>query len=216
MRKKNWNAVLPRELFAYADQKDVRLIRDGDELLEAVLNSLSNLGKKLQGETPHSQFLWNEIRKNVYRPKDECVFADLVKEHLQSELVSRGIIPTREVEIRRGQETDIHVDAVAKVEGSAYQKVSVVIETKCSWNPGLESDLEGQLAGRYLRDSQCRHGVYLVGWFTSDKWDHQDYRLGRSSRDKKSLQKALDDKAVNLSKEGAKIRAVVLDASLRS
>ena len=109
--------------------------------------------------------------------------------HLQTDLISRGIIPKREVEIRRGQETDIHVDAVAKEEGGSYETVSVIIETKCSWNTELEKDMESQLAGRYLQDNQCQHGIYLVGWFTSDKWDDEDYRRRRlTSSDKSALQ----------------------------
>jgi hypothetical protein len=215
-RKKNWRPPTPIELFALADQKDARLVRDGDELLEAVMESLSKLGTKLQGETPLRQFLWNEVAKNSFQPKDEAAFADLVKTHLQADLVSRGIIPKREVEIRRGQETDIHVDAVAKEEGRSYETVSVIIETKCSWNTGLEKDMESQLAGRYLRDNQCQHGIYLVGWFTSDKWDDKDYRRKRlTSSDKSALQANLDAKAAELSKAGIKVRAMILDVSLR-
>jgi predicted NACHT family NTPase len=214
-RKKNWRPPTPSELFALADQKDARLVRDGDELLEAVMESLSKLGTKLQGETPLRQFLWNEVAKNSFQPKDEAAFADLVKTHLQADLVSRGIIPKREVEIRRGQETDIHVDAVAKEDGRPYETVSVIIETKCSWNAGLEKDMESQLVGRYLRDNQSRHGIYLVGWFTSDKWDDKDYRRRRlSSSDKSALQERVGAKAAELSKAGIKVRAMILDAGL--
>jgi predicted NACHT family NTPase len=215
-RKKNWQPPTPGELFALAEQKDARLVRHGGELLEVVMESLSKLATKLQGETPLSQFLWDKVDKNMSRPKDEATFADLVKEHLQTDLVSRGVIPKREVEIRRGQETDIHVDAVSKEEGRSYETVSVVIETKCSWNPGLEKDLESQLVGRYLRDNQCRHGIYLVGWFMSDKWDPQDYRRRRlTPSDKSELQERLDAKATDLSKAEIKVRAMILDAGLR-
>lgn len=215
-RKKNWSPPTPGDLFAFADQRDARLVRDGDELLEAVMESLSKLGTKMQGETPLRQFLWNEVAKNSFRPMDEAAFADQVKLHLQTDLISRGVIPKREVEIRRGQETDIHVDAVSKVDGGSYEAVSVMIETKCSWNPGLEKDMESQLAGRYLRDNPCQHGIYLVGWFTSDKWDDGDYRHRRlTSADKNALQERLDAKAADLSKSGIKVRAMILDASLR-
>lgn len=216
-RKKNWQPPTPGELFAFADQKDARLVRDADELLEAVMESLSKLGTKLQGETPLRQFLWNEVAKNIFRPKDEAAFADQVKLHLQTDLVSRGVIPKREVEVRRGQETDIHVDAVSKKDGGPYEAVSVIIETKCSWNPGLEKDMESQLAGRYLRDNPCQHGIYLVGWFTSDKWADKDYRRKRLTfSDKNALQERLDAKAAELSKAGIKVRAMILDASLRN
>jgi predicted NACHT family NTPase len=216
-RKKNWQPLTSRELFAFIDRKDARLVRDGDELLEAVMDSLASFGTKLQGETPLSQFLWDKVDKKIFRPKDEAAFADLAKDHLQTELVSRGIIPKREVEIRRGQETDIHVDAVSKGEGGLYETVSVVVETKCSWNPKLETDLESQLVGRYLRDNQCRHGIYLVGWFTSDRWDGEDYRSKRlPSSDAGALQQDLEAKAADLSKSGIHVRAMVLDASLRN
>jgi hypothetical protein len=76
--------------------------------------------------------------------------------------------------------------------------------------------MESQLAGRYLRDNQCQHGIYLVGWFTSDKWDDKDYRRRRwSASDKSALQERVGAKAAELSKTGIKVRAVILDASLR-
>ena len=31
---------------------------------------------------------------------------------------------------------------------------------------------------RYLAESACRHGLYLVGWFLCDAWDTGDYRRG--------------------------------------
>jgi hypothetical protein len=77
-----------------------------------LIESLQRLEEKLQGETPAAQFLWDQDGGS-YRPKDEKSFSDYVKIYLEDDLTVRGIIVNREVEIHRGERTDIHVDAVS-------------------------------------------------------------------------------------------------------
>ena len=181
MRKNTWQSPTPGELFQLASQSDLRLVRDGDELLTLVVESLERLEKRLQGETPASEFLWDKIpRKKVYRPKDESALTNFIKLHLETDLKARGIVVNREVEIRRGEETDIHIDAITRARGKTYDRVSVIVEAKGSWNPDLEAALESQLVNRYLRDNACQHGLYLIGWFSCPKWDDQDYRKSNS------------------------------------
>ncbi len=76
--------------------------------------------------------------------------------------------------------------------------------------------MKTQLVDRYLRDSQCKAGLYLVGWFECDQWDEDDYRRSRASAS--SLQIArepFETQARELSQEGLSIQSYVLNAALR-
>ena len=76
--------------------------------------------------------------------------------------------------------------------------------------------MKDQLKDRYLRDNQCRHGIYLVGWFLCDRWSRGDYRRGDTP--KWTLSKAasfFEEQANELSDSRTAIRAFVLDASIR-
>lgn len=150
------------------------------DLLEVVIESLERLQARLQGETPLAQLLWNFGDRT--RPKDEEALSDFVKDHLQNDLQQRGVIASREVEIRKGrggapgEETDIHVSAVRVPErGRPHSDVvRLIIETKGNWHSELLTAMKTQLVDRYLADNDCRHGLYLVGWFNSPQWDDSD------------------------------------------
>jgi len=80
----------------------------------------------------------------------------------------------------------------------------------------LTTAMETQLVQRYLRDSSCTHGLYLVGWFRCSLWDGDDGRQGDTpSYDKTHAQSLLDTQATLLSnQQGVHVRAVVIDTSL--
>jgi hypothetical protein len=90
---------------------------------------------------------------------------------LRDDLNQRGIVIGREVQPRRGQRTDIYVEAVARgVSDPSLQTVTVVIEVKGCWNAEVQTAVDSQLVGDYLRANGLTHGVYLVGWFVCDIW----------------------------------------------
>ena len=108
------------------------------QLLSLISESLDRLEEKLQGETSASEFLWNKIDDCQYIPKDENSFSNYVKIHLDDDLKTRGIIVNREVEIRRGEITDIHVDAILfKDRKDIIDILKAIIEVKGCWNPEL-------------------------------------------------------------------------------
>jgi hypothetical protein len=191
----------------------MRLVESGDQLLDVVLESLRRLQVKLQGETPAAPFLWDGPR-----PKEENQFSDFVKLHLEDDLTARGIIVNREVQIHRGERTDLHVDAVAGDRSDAtYRKITVIVECKGCWHRELDNAMETQLVGQYLRENQCQHGIYLVGWFNCESWDKQDARRQVAERQcptKEGTQLKLDAQAKGLSVDGLHIKALVLDAAL--
>jgi hypothetical protein len=100
--------------------------------------------------------------------------AAYVREHLQGDLVGRGIILNREVQLRpsvapgTGQRTDIQIDAVAKDSArSVVETLAIVVEVKGAWNAELFIAMTSQLRDRYLTGTRVRRGIYLVGWFAS-------------------------------------------------
>ena len=161
--------------------------------------------------------------KKVFRPREEADFSDFVANYLRKKLTgSHGVIINREVEIRsnpggKGERTDIHVDAVAHSEDEAmFERVTVVIEAKGVWNQYVDTAMDTQLADQYLRNSGCKSGIYLVGYFNCPQWDPADPMMDRAKKySLNDLRASLNTQATSLSRDGLKIQAVVLDASLR-
>lgn len=222
-RRNTWIPPDPYHFLRMASDPKVGLINNGGQLLEVLLDSLKRLEAKLQGETPAAIDLWNEVDRNVFRPKDENRFSDYVKRHLDEDIKQRGIVVNREVEIRRGtssskgERTDIHIDAVIRTSnGKTFESISVIIEVKGCWHDELYTAMQTQLVDRYLKDNRCRHGIYLVGLFTCDQWDKEDNRKKQAPEIPISdLQKKMENQAKQLSQNGLTIRAFVMNTVLR-
>ncbi len=210
-RRSTWNGVLPSEIVALANNSNLRLIQNGDQLLEVIIESLKNLDKKLQGETPLSQFLWDKKNNGSYEHKDEESLSDFIKNHLETELTNYSIIFNREVQIRRkmgsrnGEDTDIHVVSLNRDDSSGeVNTIKVIIEVKGCWHPKLLTAMETQLVERYLYQNQCNYGLYLVGWYGERVYPKET---------KDELKKRFENQAKTLSVNKT-IKSFVLDVSL--
>lgn len=229
-RRRTWVTLSPSELLRLCSNTNLRYVASEAELMEVVLETLALMDNELQGNLPLAPFLWNEWdapkpqgkrgpSPKLYRPKDENDFSSFVARFLFDHLQKTGIIINREVEIRPGEFTDIIVDAtIKKQDGISLKKVSVIVEAKGSWHPHLKSAMKDQLVDRYLKQHQCLHGIYLVGWFECSKWNSGDNANGRVSTFASSIEEAqdlLDQQARTLSNHELTVRAVLLNASLR-
>lgn len=239
-RRTSWIPYAPEYILQLTNNAELRLISSEDELLDLVLESLERLQRELKGHGSTAEQLWNAVPisyvnrktgekqkkgehgKKKYLPRDEAALCNFVAAHLNRDLKARGIIINREVEVRlnlgaKGERTDIHIDAVKKnIYPAAFERVTVVIEAKGSWNSGIETDMETQLAEQYLAESACQSGIYLVGWFNCSQWDDDDYRRADSFKHQlQDLKDQLERQALQVSKNGLKITTVLLDASLR-
>jgi hypothetical protein len=97
-RERTWVRVRPKDLLSLTRGSDKRLVRDGDELLEATIESLRRFEQHLhRANTPTIGRLWNQ---KPVTPKDESNLSNEVKMHLDEDLRRRGIIVNREVEVR--------------------------------------------------------------------------------------------------------------------
>ena len=161
--------------------------------------------------------LWNQINKNSFEPKDENDFSDYVKRHLDEDLKGRGIIVNREVQIHRIQRTDIHIDAIMREEREGiFQTISAIIEVKGCWHRDVKTALKNQLIDLYLKDNQCQHGLYLVGWFNSELWRDKDYRKKQvPDWDIEKAQEEFGKQAEEYSDELIDVRAYVIDTGMR-
>jgi hypothetical protein len=84
------------------------------------------------------------------------------------------------------------------------------------WNPDLDVAMENQLVNRYLKDNRCQHGLYLAGWFNCDQWDDNDYRKKQAKKlSKDQAQGKFGGQAVSLSRQGIRVKTLVMDAELR-
>jgi hypothetical protein len=219
-RRQTWRPPEPETLLAFLSQTESVLVEGGEQLLDLIEASLRRLQQGLRGDTPMVRFLW-EPRKDGIAPKSEPDLADFVKNHLSNDLTRHGVVVNREVEIRRGtgtgigERTDVHVDALSRLEGPSYERVSAVIEVKCNWNPNLLSDLREQLAERYLLKSGIGHGIYLVGWFESPSWANSDPRRARTRGvNRLDSKERLTSEAAAATSDGlVSMRVVFLDMS---
>jgi hypothetical protein len=118
----------------------------------------------------------------------ERALSNYVKRHLEQDLKERGIVVNREVEIRQkeggegaatGEIPDLYVSAVSQnSDGNEMKQLVVLIEVKGNWHDELKTAIQTQLVERYLHNNdRATCGLYLVGWFNCQQWDHTEISL---------------------------------------
>lgn len=246
--RSTWRPFSPHEILELLEDEQGRLVRDGNQLLDVIKQSIERLQNHLYGKvpakTPATADLWNEVKRSqalniggavlksdgkdiearsvqkakstssnqfYYIPKDEERLSDYIQRHLTRDIQEKGVIVNREVQVKRGQETDIYVDAENP---ETEERAAVVIEVKGCWNRDLEHSIESQLVNRYIDNSHSSHGLYLVGWFLCDQWHSSDYR--KADTPKMTLEEAqqhFQSKADALTDGRITVFSLVLDAT---
>lgn len=179
-RSSQWAPHPVEVLLELTSKTTARIVNDEDDLLNVIFESLDRFQEALtKSQLPLAASLWNYegagTKRQHYSPKDEEDLSDAVARWLRDDLGPwRGIVVNREVQPRRGQKTDVFVDAISMptVDGDTARRISIVIEVKGCWNPGVQTALEAQLVDEYLKTNGLTHGLYLVGWYMCDRWDH--------------------------------------------
>ncbi|MFI5779592.1 NACHT domain-containing protein [Nocardia sp. NPDC051570] len=216
--RERWRPMSREQLQTLAQNANSTLVRTEADLLECVLETLSQIQFGLQGDTSISPFLWDEGTEQ--KPKSEDRASDLLRYLLNLQLQRRGIVINREVQARRfqpsgmGERTDILIEAITE-NGPDHTALRVVAEVKGCWNKAeLYTALKEQLADRYMRDMHTRLGVYIVLWFDKDSWSTKDNRRRNViNLDLGDLRNELEKQARALDSRGNNIRVVILDAS---
>jgi hypothetical protein len=238
LRTENWIPYAPRYILQLVNNRKARLVANESELLDCIVAVLAELQTDLQSHQAMNEDFWRDVpisfvkkltgwlsgkkHEKFYLPRDEEAFCNVVARYLQKQLASSGVIVNREIVIRpnpgaKGERTDIHVDAVALAgDKTAYERITVVIEAKGIWNDELETAMQTQLRDQYLNQARSKSGIFLVGYFNCPQWDSNDYRYANSKgRTLDGTRQLLEGQAADLSKDGFRIEAVVLDVSLR-
>jgi predicted NACHT family NTPase len=220
-RRKNWSPLKSSELLMLVRDSNARVIESGEQLLNAIIESLDRLEAKLQGDTPRAPFLWDRVEQ-FCRPKDENSLSDFVKAHLQDDLTRLGVIVNREVEVRRvkpngiGERTDILVNAsIPNKWVETRDTVSVVIEVKGCWHNELDHAMRTQLYDRYMAGTENDFGLYLVGWYNCPQWDAKDGRLKKAkSRSRESTVQKCEAIEEEIARTNKTVRHYILDVTL--
>lgn len=116
--KKTWNSPSAAQIIELLSDSSKRYVENEEELLKVVLESLSRFQARCKSSPlPTAGNFWNyqgsANNRTNFRPKDEEDLSDGIAAWLKDDLgPSRGIIINREVQPRRGQKTDIYVNAV--------------------------------------------------------------------------------------------------------
>lgn len=214
--------VGPATLASLAQEADRRLVLDDKDLLRVVLESLGRLQERLKGRDPLVRALWDE--GNPTRPKEENFLSDFIVDHLRQDMVLRGVVADREVQVRQrlvdtpGERLDIRVQAFTSG-GSTFgrqQVASLTIEVKGCWNKDLYTSMQTQLADRYLSTTRDTVGLYLVGWYVCGAWKSPKIANLAPAQGVTlaSLRTTLEGQAAGLSSTARLVQAMVLDASL--
>ena len=233
----DWTPLQPSDVRSMIANSERRSVRSGQELISVLIESIGRFEAELQGETPQNFTLWDKQQPRKVNPTDEkpSIFfrskeeerlSDALRRHLERDLRERGIVTNREVEIRPrqgtggdpGERTDIHVDAVSRLRHH-IERIRVIVEVKGCWNREVNIAITTQLRDRYLKDNDCSHGLYVVGWHLCGQWDSRDGRNGEARRQMPNTladaRQRFSQQAAAESNESATLAAVVLDCSLR-
>jgi hypothetical protein len=221
-----WSPLSPAELLELASGQGKRIVQSGVQLLDVLCESLERLENKLQGRNPSAWQLWDQVNwtrgKELFRPKDENCLSNHVASYLEEDLSRAGIVALREVQIRRGEGsgkgelTDVFVTGtMTDSQTGAIRSIAAIIEVKGCWHRELRTAMETQLVGRYLKDNQCKYGLYLVGWYLCPQWEPEDAR--HKAVPFQTIEEArifFDNQARYLSGE-ITIKSAVVNAALR-
>ncbi len=231
LRASIWPRPTASDLKTLLKDSRRRVIQDSQQLMEAVIESLDRLQKKLQhSETPCAIDLWNE-NDSGYSPKVENRLSDYIKRHLDDELVQQQVLVCREPQIRAGdlprfrdkkdkskpRRSGQLVDVYAKSFDPALSTTFVVIiEVKGCWNKGLLSSVKTQLKKRYLQKNCFTHGIYVVGFYHCDIHYPND-KSAVACRKHSTIEEVrglVDVACDTASTDGIKLSAVTLDLGL--
>ena len=206
-----WEPLDTRTVMRIVEDKRQLLVRDQQELAEAVWLALEDYQKDIRNEGSRVMRLWDE---GNYRPKPEEPISREIADGLRSALRDRGVQATLETKIREGQFSDIYISATTSC--LKNKTATLIVEVKGCWNKELKKAQKTQLAMRCLKDRSSKDGIYLVGWFLCDRWDEKD------SRKKQTPKWEISEAATFLSEQaaeincstGSSIRPFVLDARI--
>lgn len=219
-RRNAWSQPSPEEVSILLRNPKSRLVQSEQDLLELVLESLERIQQKLTDSMlPAAEELWLWVgggnKRKDFRPKDEEAFSAYIARRLMEDIGPvAGVVVNCEVQPRRGSRTDILVEATAKVPGSSFDRLSLVVEVKGCWHPDVKTGMHSQLVEGYLRDLGLRTGLYLVGWFSCGAWSKSVNHLPHETIEESRAWLDHELSAYDGKQQPELVRGIILDSRL--
>ena len=113
---------------------------------------------------------------------------------------------------RKGQQYPTDTGPIDILAISKDKKQLLVVELK----KGRASDVVVGQTLRYMRESDCQYGIYLIGWFNCERWSDEDPR--RSKAPKISIDEARNEfaqQALSLCEKHINVASFVMNTGLR-
>jgi hypothetical protein len=177
LRMAQWLPPSPEHLLRLIREGSSRFVKDENDLLELVIESLDRLQTRLTRQAnPRAEDLWQwdgaDGKRHNFSPKEENFLSNYIAESLKQDLEARALFVGRELQLRPSQRTDIHIAATALPSngGTPLDRLDLVVEVKGSWNPEVPTALESQLVSRYLRPNGYTYGIYIIGFYSCSKY----------------------------------------------
>ena len=171
--EKQYQYVKIKDLICLILNTECRIIFDNKHLFDTVVETLQKIKKEIRENSAYLR-VWNECDDNSCYPKKETALSDEIKRLLLNKL--NNIIINREVEIQptiAGSGKHIP-DLLIECNLNNGNKASVIIEVKGCWNKDLKNSIKTQLLEKYLcDDNNYKYGIYLIGWYWCNKWEHE-------------------------------------------
>lgn len=224
-RQSAWVPFSPREVNLFLVKSSLRKVVSSGEFLDVVLESLGRLQRRINATpNPLVEQFWrisrDGSRRGKFSPQYEEDISNRIAAWLQDDLGrDHPVVIGREVQPVWSQKTDIQVTALSTGDPTKDAPLRVVIEVKGCWNTGVKTDCKAQLVDRYLALDRKAAGLYLVGWFVSDRWDdssdsrckRQNALAGTTCED---VCKEVDGLAAEAAGGNSNVRGLVMDFRL--
>ena len=208
------------QLRTLLDEPEKLIATSDASLQQAVVVSLRSAQRRISGPTPAVNDLWDHPSQPKQRtPKPEIELTDWTLRHLQDDLPV--LVVNREVEISHGwregdpgERIDLHIAASVPGTAASALRGTMIVEAKGCWNPGLDTDIEVQLADRYMARFGTAYGIYLVYWFNCKASGSHRYCPSCTHRSVEDLERDLRQAAAALEANGRRIDVVILHCGL--
>jgi hypothetical protein len=157
------------EAIRLLDQGDYRLVRNADDLLEAVCEVLRLVERDVAADLPMLYGPPTRKKGTARKRLGEDALQAYLRRRLTDLLPARVLASqvetievVREDQVRYRRRLDLRVTAPCH---GAQTLATIIIEVKWSDNDETETNLTEQLGRKYLLGERLTHGVYLVGWY---------------------------------------------------
>ncbi|WP_130438381.1 hypothetical protein [Kribbella rubisoli] len=221
VRASGWSPPRPEEVLELIADPRKRVITTTAQLTELVLDALDELNDDLCKDRGLLTTFWNEERQRGkltghFWPVDENAMSTRLARELETRLKGRVVL-SREVEVQPhlGNAKADRPDLLA-VATTPHATLKLPIEVKGNWHDEVRTAIETQLADRYLQGPSGAEGIYLVGFFASDRWsDHDPRRRAKARKETRTgLERVLQAKAADIADRGITVHVRLLDLSL--